>query len=108
MTKTKILIKRGFTRESIAAGLSDIKNEDWDITTITREDVIAADPQDDAAIEILQQRLFAKDSVSYRMSSTATNYPFSYFADTDIDARRSPPASQLSPPARPPPPLRPL
>jgi hypothetical protein len=75
-----ILRKRGF----------DIKDEDvkqyfssymgeWNINTCSKEEICTiTDP------DVLNQMLFAVDSVDYRMTSTATNYCYDEFVNYDF------------------------
>ena len=94
MNKKAILLRRGFSPEEIQSGFSGMQKWDWYINTITGEEVLAVPEDDPKAIKDMAKRLFAMDSVDYRMSERYLDDPFEVYMQRKPYV---PPASILEP-----------
>lgn len=94
MNKKAILLRRGFSPEEIQSGFSEMKKWDWQINTITREEVLAVPEDDPKAVDDMAKRLFAMDSVDNRISARYLDDPFEVYMQSKPYV---PPASILEP-----------
>lgn len=89
MTKKQLLLRRGFSEEDIANDFAEYTS-DWNISTITKEQVISASDTQQLT------KLFSMDSVETKSwCCTYYGYSFDYFAQDITEFRVSP--SELDP-----------